>query len=199
MANAHKFKVEVSKPMDISALTNDYPLAVMTGTAAQTFTQEQKDALKKYVAQGGTLFIDAAGGSAEFYQSADALITGLWGRLKPLAGNCQIYKPSASPELAIDTVSYTEKGSEIHPGKKDGGLRGVLDKDDRITVILSRDDVTAGLIGALTKPIAGYSPDSAYRIMRNVVMAVQKNSCAGATNPAATTFPSATSRPATGG
>jgi hypothetical protein len=72
-------------------------------------------------------------------------------------------------------VSYTEKARSLHLGSpKDPALHAVLDKDGRIMVIISRDDVTAGLLGALTKTISGYTPDSAYRIARNLVLMVQK-------------------------
>jgi hypothetical protein len=178
MAADQKVKVDVSKPMDMSSLTGDYQLAVLTGTASQTFTTEQKDALKKYIAGGGVLFIDAAGGSEDFYKSVEGLVTEICGKgkLKSLSQDSPLYKPPGAAELAIDTVSYTEKGRNLHRDKlkPEPALRAVLDKDGRIMVIVSRDDVTGGLIGAMTKGIAGYAPDSAYRIARNLVLTVER-------------------------
>jgi hypothetical protein len=200
MRNDQQFKVDVSKPMTIANLTNDYPLAILTGTAAQAFTQADKDALKKYVAQGGTLFIDAAGGSADFYASAQTMVTEIWGKrnLQPLNSGCEIYKPTANAALAIEKFFYTAASKAAGKGKNEPGLRGVTD-NGRIAVIVSRDDVTAGMIGALTKTIEGYNPETAYRIMRNLVMMVQKNAGAApkpaAPGPAATTATAPTTKP----
>jgi hypothetical protein len=198
MANDQKFKVDVSAPMEIAKLTNDYPLAVITGTAKQTFTQEDKDALKKYVAQGGTLFIDAAGGAKDFADSAQTLVEDIWGKrkLKTLTPNCEIYAPPGKPALAISKFFYTATAKKRNAATKDPSLRGITD-NGRITVIFSHDDITAGLIGALTKTIDGYTPETAYNIMRNIVTMVHENigKAPAAGGPAATTAPAATTRP----
>jgi hypothetical protein len=190
MAGDQKLKLDVSKPIEISKLTNDCPLAVMTGTAAHTFTQEESDALKKYVSKGGTLFIDSAGGSAEFSASVQTLVADIWGKrgLQALNSGCEIYKPTGNPALAIDKFYYTAAAKTPNKAKNEPALRGVID-NGRIAVIASREDVTAGMIGALTKTIDGYAPDTAYRIMRNVVTMVQKDAGAAATRPAVTTAP----------
>jgi hypothetical protein len=66
----------------------------------------------------------------------------------------------------------------------------------RIAVIFSRQDVTAGLIGALTKTIDGYAPDTAYNIMRNIVMMVHANAGKAPAAPApAAPAPAATTKP----
>jgi len=194
MRNDQQFKVDASKPLKIADLTNDYPLAVLTGTASQTFTQADKDALKKYVAQGGTLFIDNAGGSGDFYASVQPMVTDIWGKrsLQTLNANCEIYKPTGNDKLVIDKFYYTASSKAAGKGKNEPGLKGVID-NGRIAVIVSPQDVTGGLIGALTKTIDGYNGDTAYRIMRNVVTMVQKNGGkapgAGTTQPVATTAP----------
>jgi hypothetical protein len=171
LGQEQKLKAEISKPMDIASLTGDYKLAVMTGTAAATFTGEEKDALKKYVAQGGTLFIDATGGSAEFYASVQAMVAEIWGKsnLKAFNNGCQIYKPTDKPALAIDKFLYSGASRAAGKAKNDPSLRGVVD-NGRIAVIVSREDVTGGLLGLHTRTIEGYSPETAYKIMRNVVM-----------------------------
>lgn len=157
--------------MDIASLTGDYKLAVMTGTTAVTFTAEEKDALKKYVAQGGAFFIDAAGGSDEFYASVQAMVTEVWGKrsLQQLISSCEIYRPTGSPALVIEKAAYTVAARRRLVGKQEPRLRGVID-GGRIAVIVSHEDVTGGLLGLHTSTIDGYSPETGYAIMRNIVM-----------------------------
>jgi hypothetical protein len=52
-----------------------YPVAHMTGTGAFTFTPRQTIEMKKYIAKGGVIVCDAAGGDPAFANSAEAQLT----------------------------------------------------------------------------------------------------------------------------
>ena len=41
---------------------------------------------------------------------------------------------------------------------------------DRLSVLLSREDLTGGLVGYASYACDGYAPQTAYEIMRNVVL-----------------------------
>ena len=62
----------LAEPVKLAAGTLDgYKIAHWTGTARVILTGDQRQALKKFVTGGGTLIIDAAGGSTEFAESAE--------------------------------------------------------------------------------------------------------------------------------
>ena len=67
---------------------------------------------------------------------------------------------------------------------KDPNLRAVL-IDDRPAVLFSREDLTAGLVGYPSYACYGYDPESAYAIMRNIVLyaATRQPQTAPATQP----------------
>ena len=44
----------------------------------------------------------------------------------------------------------------------------------RVGVYYSREDLTAGLVGYNCHPVDGYQPESAYAIMRNIILLAGK-------------------------
>ena len=57
----------------------NYPIAHLTGTGTLKLSEAQRQELKKYVDAGGTLIIDAAGGSTEFAASVEQALNDLFG------------------------------------------------------------------------------------------------------------------------
>src|SRR5207249_2074128 len=51
---------------------SSFKLARLTGTGKVVFAQEQRDAIRKFLDAGGTLLIDAAGGSTDFATSIES-------------------------------------------------------------------------------------------------------------------------------
>lgn len=169
MSNRYRQAVDVSEPMEIAKLdAAQWPAAAMTGTAWFEFTDEQKRALVKYVAAGGTLVVDAAGGSDAFAAAAESQIRNLLpgGEYVLIPGKHAIYD-KAGPR--IDKVRYRRatRTSVIDPRKP--RLRGVSYKG-RIAIVFSRDDLTAGLVGYPCWGLKGYKPDSAFALMRNILL-----------------------------
>ena len=75
LANRHRVRLTVSEPMAIAKLNAvDWPLAAMTGTRAFELSDDERESLRKYLTAGGTLIVDAAGGSREFPGSAESQI-----------------------------------------------------------------------------------------------------------------------------
>ncbi|MCD6304064.1 MAG: DUF4159 domain-containing protein [Planctomycetes bacterium] len=146
-------------------------LAVLTGTGALDLSAAEKDAVKKYVQAGGTILIDAAGGTngagRAFSESAEVLLVELFGRrnLRTLSEQAQLYRLKGAE---IDRVHYTRKTRMILASKAPR-LKAVL-LAGRPAVIFSREDLTTALVGVSPYGIDGYTPESAYEIVRNVVM-----------------------------
>jgi hypothetical protein len=158
-----------------------FKLATLTGTTSIKFSAAQQLELKDFIQQGGTLIIDAAGGSSEFASSIEAQLQILFG---PAAG-AQLKKPlppddpifnAAGNQLAgnvIKTFTYRPFARSLL-----GSVRSPLLCAIRITgrpaVYYSRQDLSAGLVGQPTDGIIGYDPQLASEIMTNLLLSSAK-------------------------
>ena len=151
-------------------------IAHLTGTGEIALPPAQAEKLRKFVEGGGTLIIDAAGGSAPFLRSAEAMLRAQFPKnADALAG----VLPASSPVYAagkepIKKVSYRlfalkTLGSETAPR-----LRAILGPDGRPAVILSNEDLSVGLNGSPVGGILGYSPQDATRIMESILLNAAK-------------------------
>ena len=163
--------LDVGGPIDVSALSGTpTKIAVMTGTGACIFNDSEKTAIKKFVEDGGTLVIDAAGGSKVFAKCIQAMLKEIFPvkakRLRKLAGGSPLYN---LPNMEIQTVGFKRRTgiNRIDPLPE---LRTVIMPGDRPGVIYSPLDLTAGLLGARAYSIDGYDPASAFKLMRNIVI-----------------------------
>jgi len=173
LANRHKVRLDVSPLMDISRLdAADRPVAHMTGTDAFDLSRAEADALRRYFRAGGTLLVDAAGGSRIFSQTVAE-------RIYPLAGG------GKSGELAHDHPLYLKGPYELKEVRYRGDYAQTLGADERtrarlrvllrgerLAVIHSREDLTFGLLGAPAFKLKGYTPDSAEKLVTNILFHV---------------------------
>jgi len=180
MANTYQMQVDVAGPIPIAQLAKSGAgLATLTGTEAFTLSAGEVDALKAFVAGGGTLLIDAAGGdpggadSKGFTKAAEALIEKTWGQAPSrLADSSPVYRAGG---MKIKTVKW-RRATEMAMGRdKSPSLRAVV-IGNRPAVLFSRLDITAGLLGNSVFDIYGYhqgsegEPGSAFEIMRNIAI-----------------------------
>ncbi|MCK4626487.1 MAG: DUF4159 domain-containing protein [Phycisphaerae bacterium] len=166
-----KLTVRTVTPEQLQA--SEYPVAVMTGTTEIMFTDVQKRALKAYIAAGGTVIMDAAGGSKIFAGSATDLASELTGELSGGDGRlCRL--PMFSPVyqikgLKIASVRYRRAAksrisSLTHPRIRVAIIKG------RPAVFVSADDLTTGLVGVPCFTCIGYTPGTSVELMRNMVL-----------------------------
>jgi len=178
--------VTVSKPTPIAQLAStDARIALMTGTGRFGLTKADKQAIKDFVTGGGTLVIDAAGGPrfrpdpkagidriSGFAAAAERMLEELFGRrsLRPL--------PATSPILAqVGKVKCRRRTRKRLVGKPPA-LRVIM-VDGRAAVFYSREDITAGLVGYDCATVDGYSPESAFAILRSIVLFASGQTPAG--------------------
>jgi hypothetical protein len=156
-------------PVAVAALGGSgAKLASLTGTGTLQLEDADKAALKQFVEAGGTLVVDAAGGDGGFADSARALIRDLWGprSLRRLAPAGPVFKLKGHQ---IDRVLFRRR-TRIRLGRiMDPNLYVVL-LGGREAVFFSAEDITAGLVGFPSYTIDGYAPESAYRLLRNMVL-----------------------------
>ena len=168
MANRHRIALQVSEPIDPAQLdAKSYPVAAMTGTKGFTLTGAQADGLKKYIAQGGRLIVEAAGGSKEFADSVKAQFPPLFAKaqLASLVSDHAVYR---QPEK-LDKITYrSDYARTMGLDKNQGRLQAFVD-GGRVVVVFSAEDLTAGLLGVPSYRLKGYSPETAVSLMTNIL------------------------------
>ena len=182
MGNRYRVKVDLAGPMDPTGL--EYPrhgLAVMTGTSDFALTDAQKRALRAYCRAGGTLVVDATGGSETFRRAAVREILTLLpeGTFQWLAPTHPIYTGAPEP---LRRVRYRRALRVLLHGETRPRLRAVM-LGGRAAILFSAADITAGLVGYPCWGLKGYEPDSAFALLRNIVFHVSER-LSGQTGPA---------------
>ncbi len=168
MGRRYQIKIDAGDPIDIEKLgESDARLATLTGTGPFTFSQQQREAFEKFVTDGGTILIDAAGGAKRFAESAEKLLAKMYGldAIVKLSSLSPLYRLDG---MVIEKVKY-RRATRQRLRKKQPNLKAVL-VGNRVAVIFSREDLTAGLVGYPAYGCDGYQPDSAFEIVRNIAV-----------------------------
>ncbi len=169
-AQDDNIKLIVSEPMEIAELdAANWPVAAVTGTDAFTLTEQDRSLLKKYLHSGGTLIVDAAGGSSEFADSAEGQLLALLpsGEQRPVLLEQIQYAPGA---VEIENVEYRRDfTTALGPAADRLRLQAVY-LDGRPAIFYSREDITAGLVGYPGYRLRGYDPKTALTIMKNLLL-----------------------------
>ncbi|HWE95848.1 MAG TPA: DUF4159 domain-containing protein [Tepidisphaeraceae bacterium] len=149
-----------------------FKVAHLTGTTKFTLAPAARAQLVEFVLHGGTLVIDAAGGSKPFAKSAEAELKQMFGpEADRLATPLPPYSPLYTlPEATLESISYRQfirksLGGDIKSPRVCGINRG-----GRLAVLFSREDISGGMVGEAVDGIAGYSPETATAIMRNILL-----------------------------
>jgi hypothetical protein len=146
------------------------PIAHLTGTARLNATPARIAAIQKYVQGGGVLVIDPCGIPGEFYRSVredllaraflDATLSVMDSSHPMLAANNDGMTDVSTPAVREFVRSLPGAGN-THP---------MILKSGKGHVILLPLDLTSGLLGAGEWGIAGYQPDYALALMKNIVL-----------------------------
>ncbi|MCL2640831.1 MAG: DUF4159 domain-containing protein, partial [Phycisphaerales bacterium] len=152
-----------------------HPLAHLTGTTTVTFTDDEAAALKAYLNAGGLLFVDAAGGNADFIASCKALFQKVYPNeeLAPLSPDNPIYVGAAhGGGVKLDSIDFRTYGRlKLQRRVNAPDFHGIT-VGDRTPIIFSSWDVCSGFLGTSTWGILGYGPKSAEALGRNLLLYV---------------------------
>ena len=156
--------------VELGSDLSNYDVAHLTATHAVQFTDAQKQSLKQYVDGGGTLLVDAAGGSSAFATAIEAVLRDIFGDAastlrQPLPVQHALYTQA---EPAIKDVGYRLYARKTLGSADAPRLRGI-EISGRLAVILSNEDLTNGLLGTPVDGVLGYSPDTASDLVRAVL------------------------------
>ncbi|HUB27225.1 MAG TPA: DUF4159 domain-containing protein [Tepidisphaeraceae bacterium] len=147
-------------------LDSSYKVAHLTGTSAFHFSDEARAEIKRYVDGGGTLVIDAAGGSAAFAASAEAEVKAMYpdSSLDLLAPESPVFSAGRTLTRAL----YRRLARDRIGETTDFRLRG-YDIGARTAIFFSAEDLSAGLVGEPIDGIYGYQPSTACDLMANLI------------------------------
>ena len=168
-----------------SLLPGQAPLAVLTGTASVTFDQKQVNAVRAYVQAGGVLLIDACGGSADF---AISVKQSLLDKAFPSASLQEVGR--THPLVVAGGFGAEDLSNPVYrPYARDlarGGTPPVLQflSAGGGQVVLSRLDLTTGLLGTTMFGINGYDPLYAAALVKNAVLWADARSAPPNSQPA---------------
>jgi hypothetical protein len=141
-----------------------YTVAHLTGTSAISLSATQLSELKKFIDGGGTLIIDAAGGSTAFSGSVEQLI----GRIIPAKSSLQALDPS-HPSIAGVGRAKFRRFERARIGNAQDLLPQAVIIDGRAAVFYSPLDLSVGLVGQPVDGIAGYEPETATKIVNGII------------------------------
>lgn len=168
MARKHAIRLELSEPVDPAKLdAKAWPIALLSGTGSVTFSKEQAEGIKNYLAQGGRLIVESAGGEGVFTQSAERQILPLYpgGQSAPLASFHEMY---TVPQKIAKPAFRADLAMLLGVARNDGRLRALAD-GQRIIAVFSNEDLSAGLLGVSGYKIRGYTPFSAVALATNIL------------------------------
>ncbi len=168
MRNTHRTDLTVeSVKLGGGKLTaGGYAAAHLTGTAKTTLSQAAQAELKKFVEGGGTLIVDAAGGSPDFAISIEPTLRTMFGAtgMKTLRPNHPVL---AGPEKV--TIEYRAYARKTLGNLRTSRIQGV-EVGGKTRVFFSGEDLSAGLVGQPVDGIHGYEPEVAAAIVGNILM-----------------------------
>ena len=163
MAEREKVLPQIEECPAASLASSKAKVAIMAITEAVSLSSEEQKGLKAFLAKGGLLFVDTAGGDAKVAEAGKVFI-------RDLTGEAPAYLSSRHALYQIKgkkiTEVYDRKSSKAFaPGR----MMCVL-KDKKLSVLFSPQDITGGLLGMSSGTIRGYDPESAYDLMRNIIL-----------------------------
>jgi hypothetical protein len=139
----------------------------MTGTLPVTLDPAVQAALRKAIDNGGTLIVDAAGGSSQFAESVERLFPLIAKEpMKPIPPDHKLFAAGGGPKLT--DVGYREFARRTVGSTREPRLQGV-ERNGRWIIVYSREDLSAGLVGQTVDGIVGYDPASATALMSHIL------------------------------
>jgi hypothetical protein len=154
-------------------LDKSFQVAHLTGAFKFSLTQADRDEIKKYVLDGGTLIVDACGGHGEFSQAAENELAAIFPDSKLSEAPLTLASPALCGNPKIDEVDYRGFARKT-VGKLHTPRIRAIDINGRPAVFFSAEDLSVGMVGMQIDGIYGYDPASATALMEKLVLFANK-------------------------
>ena len=159
------------------ALSADTRLAFLSVTEGVTLTPDQGQKLMAWVESGGTLVVDAAGGSAEAGRAMGDILATLAGgqgghviaSFDPLI-NGQGLGDTAHDNSRVAFNRFTTFTRRVG----NSPLLRAIDVDGRPGIVFSNEDLSATLAGVDHWGLQGYTVEAARKLVANIVLAARR-------------------------
>ena len=155
---------------EIAAVDPPPELVLVCGIEHREFTAAQQRAVKEYVDAGGVILFETPGGRGDFTRGAEAMATALFGIPVRRLVDTRIITgdglPGSSNLSRIDYRPYAQQVFAVR--ETTPRLRGLV-IDGQPRVLFSREDISHALLDQPCWGIAGYKPDSARRLLANIL------------------------------
>jgi hypothetical protein len=159
-----------SEPVPVSAAKNqleNYPFLYFTGIGHFKFSADELEKLRRYLDNGGFIFINNALGMNEFNQSVIAAVKKLYPK------NELENIPKDDPLFAAAPFKFADSGLSQEAAQKFRGqsrpfLFG-LKTDKRYKIVYSPVDLAAGWLGAPSPGSVSYNQDTALRLGADII------------------------------
>jgi hypothetical protein len=168
------YQVELAvKPVKLGEgkLDGSYHLAHLTGTDKVDLNDAQRDDLRKYVARGGAILIDACGGSSDFAESVEAQLAKVFPRSRVPGEVIPPEHPLFLVGERLDQIGYRTYARRVLGDVKVPRVRGIH-HTERLAGLYSREDLSTGLVGQPVDGVCGYDPKSAWALVANWLLHV---------------------------
>jgi hypothetical protein len=153
-----------------------FDLAFLTGTRAPALAPDEQAALKEFVSGGGFLWLEAAGGSAEFGRAAPQLAADLGWTVRPLATDHAIVTgrmPAASGYDLASGVRFSRALKIARAGRTAADLGGLFD-GNKLVGIFSPLDICFSATGYQAYDLRGYEAEDARAVAANILLYVSQ-------------------------
>ncbi len=171
-------KVVKPTPEDLK----DLKIVHLTGTTKFKLDKAAHDALWNWMQDGGTLFVDSAGGSGEFAGAAEAELSAMFpaNPLSPMSLSNPIFASITNKPLSITYRQYAQK---VLGSLKDVARLQEIEVNKRPMVIYSREDLSEGLVGEPIDGIVGYTPETATDLTARILLGVSNQKVTATSKP----------------
>lgn len=172
MHNKHKVTLQV-REIDITkeAIPGDVAVLHLTGTTGFKLDDATRQRLKAFTDRGGLLVLDSCGGGGDFNTSAETELAAIFGdeakqTRQPLPSSHAIYnRPSKLERIGYRTFARGRVVGSVNAPR----VRGI-EREGKLVVAYSGEDLSAGLVGQPVDGIVGYSPETATEIMSRLLL-----------------------------
>ena len=158
---------------DATALA-DKDIAYMTGAKEVTLAKGQGQALKDYLAKGGFLWAEAAGGAGAFDQSFRKMAADMGWELKVFERTAPIltgaFKGATGYKLTTG-VQFRRALKMLRPGRAFADLVGIY-QDDKLVGVYSPFDLVFSVTPYDANGCKGYDPEDAAAMAFNIILSL---------------------------